>query len=89
MTTTTYSSDKDVNAQIASLVRAGWKYQARGRSKHAKVIAPNGRKMAVLAQRLAGAAQPAPRRRAAGSTAGGHGQTALTAEAMVPVVGGA
>ncbi|WP_176322295.1 hypothetical protein [Burkholderia vietnamiensis] len=47
MTTTTYSSDKDVNAQIASLVRAGWKFQARGRSKHAKIMAPNGRKMTV------------------------------------------
>lgn len=43
-----YSSDKDFNAAIANLVRDhGWTYQTPGHSKHAKVIAPNGRKMTV------------------------------------------
>ncbi|HDR9127191.1 TPA: hypothetical protein QDB31_004245 [Burkholderia vietnamiensis] len=43
-----YSSDKDFNAAIAHLVRErGWTYQTPGKSKHAKVIAPNGRKMTV------------------------------------------
>jgi hypothetical protein len=40
-----YSSDKDMHAVIASLVRNGWTYQAKGRGKHPKVIAPNGHKM--------------------------------------------
>jgi hypothetical protein len=34
-----------VNAQVASLERAGCTFQARGRSKHAKITASNGRKM--------------------------------------------
>ncbi|MDN4573659.1 hypothetical protein DBB29_08735 [Pandoraea cepalis] len=40
-----YSSDKDMHAVVADLVKDGWTYQAKGRSKHPKVIAPNGRKM--------------------------------------------
>ncbi|MFM0593980.1 hypothetical protein [Paraburkholderia dilworthii] len=42
-----YSSDKDVSATIASLVKSGWQYRTAGHSKHAKIIAPNGRKMTV------------------------------------------
>ncbi|WP_186020502.1 hypothetical protein [Burkholderia gladioli] len=43
-----YSSNKDFNEAIAGLVQdAGWQYRPPGKSKHAKVIAPNGRKMTV------------------------------------------
>ncbi|MBF3831145.1 hypothetical protein [Burkholderia pseudomallei] len=42
-----YSSDKDFNAAIASLVSDGWQYRTAGKSKHAKVIVPNGRKMTI------------------------------------------
>ncbi|KVS42095.1 hypothetical protein WK35_25440 [Burkholderia vietnamiensis] len=40
-----FSSDKDMHAAIASLVRDGWTHQTKGRGKHPKVIAPNGRAM--------------------------------------------
>ncbi|OLL33691.1 hypothetical protein BTH42_00505 [Burkholderia sp. SRS-W-2-2016] len=46
MTTKHYSNDKDVNAAVANLVRGGWTVQAKGRSKHPKLIAPNGYRMA-------------------------------------------
>ncbi|WP_343663235.1 hypothetical protein [Paraburkholderia tropica] len=45
MSKTTYSTDKDLNAFIAGLVRMGWTFQAQGRLP--KIIAPNGRKMPV------------------------------------------
>ena len=40
-----YSSSKDLRKHIAGLVKDGWTYK-KGR-KHGKLIAPNGRKMAV------------------------------------------
>ncbi len=40
-----YSSNKDMHAAVASLVRDGWTHQAKGKARHPKVIAPNGRKM--------------------------------------------
>lgn len=45
MSKTTYSTNKDLNAYIAALVRSGWTFQAHGRLP--KIIAPNGRKMPV------------------------------------------
>ncbi|WP_186128566.1 hypothetical protein [Burkholderia gladioli] len=40
-----YSSSKDLRKHIAGLVKDGWTYKKGG--KHGKLIAPNGRKMAV------------------------------------------
>ncbi|MBY4869035.1 hypothetical protein K6W76_21390 [Burkholderia anthina] len=40
-----YSSSKDLRKHIAGLVKEGWTYKKGG--KHGKLIAPNGRKMAV------------------------------------------
>lgn len=40
-----YSTDKDMNAYIAGLVRAGWTFQAQGR--RARITAPNGHKVPV------------------------------------------
>ncbi|MGU7813668.1 hypothetical protein [Burkholderia sp. AW49-1] len=42
-----YSSDHDFNDAITALVKSGWQYRTAGRSKHAKLIAPNGRKMTI------------------------------------------
>lgn len=40
-----YSSSKDLRKHIAGLVKEGWTYKKGG--KHGKLIAPNGRRMAV------------------------------------------
>lgn len=40
-----YSSSKDLRKHIAGLIKEGWTYKKGG--KHGKLIAPNGRKMAV------------------------------------------
>jgi hypothetical protein len=40
-----YSNNKEVSALVQTLVKSGWQYM-NGR-KHGKLIAPNGRKLAV------------------------------------------
>lgn len=40
-----YSNNKEVAAAVRELVNRGWQYM-RGK-KHGKIIAPNGRKLAV------------------------------------------
>lgn len=40
-----YTSSKDLRKHIAGLVKDGWTFKKGG--KHGKLIAPNGRKMAV------------------------------------------
>lgn len=40
-----YSNDKEVAAIVRALINQGWQYM--NGKKHGKIIAPNGRKMAV------------------------------------------
>lgn len=40
-----YSNDKTVSALVRTLVSSGWKY-VNGKT-HGKLVAPNGRKLAV------------------------------------------
>ncbi len=40
-----YSNDKTVSALVRTLVRSGWQYM--NRKTHGKLVAPNGRRLAV------------------------------------------
>ena len=40
-----YSNDKTVSAMVRTLVRSGWQY-VNGKT-HGKLVAPNGRRLAV------------------------------------------
>ncbi|HDR8945460.1 TPA: hypothetical protein QDA71_002453 [Burkholderia vietnamiensis] len=42
-----FSSTRAINDEVARLVRDGWVFQAKGRGKHAKVFAPNGRVLSI------------------------------------------
>lgn len=42
-----FSSTKSINDEVARLVRQGWVFQDKGRGKHAKVFAPNGRILSI------------------------------------------
>ncbi|RQT04344.1 hypothetical protein [Burkholderia contaminans] len=42
-----FSSTRAINDEVARLVRNGWVFQGKGRGKHAKVFAPNGRVLSI------------------------------------------
>jgi len=42
-----FSSTKAINDEVRNLVRQGWIFQDKGRGKHAKVFAPNGRVLSI------------------------------------------
>ncbi|MGF6570112.1 hypothetical protein [Paraburkholderia fungorum] len=42
-----FSSNKEINEAVAKLVRQGWTYHDKGRRKHAKIVAENGRCMTI------------------------------------------
>lgn len=42
-----YSSAKDYNNQVKAMVRDGWTFIPKGRHKHAKLVAKNGRSVTV------------------------------------------
>ncbi|MBI0326919.1 hypothetical protein [Burkholderia plantarii] len=41
-----FSSNKAINDEVRNLVRQGWIFQ-KGRGKHAKAFAPNGRVLSI------------------------------------------
>ena len=42
-----YSTCKEFNNHVKGLVRQGWTFIPKGRHKHARVVAPNGRSISV------------------------------------------
>ncbi|MGX5872953.1 hypothetical protein MJ547_04225 [Burkholderia gladioli] len=42
-----YSKSKDFNHHVKGLVHDGWTFIPKGRHKHAKLLAPNGRAITV------------------------------------------
>jgi hypothetical protein len=42
-----YSKDKDIAKECVRLLDAGWTFEDKGRSPHAKLRSPGGRQLAV------------------------------------------